>query len=58
MAKAKHVFLRTIQEKKLQYFGHLIQGKGKEKLPMEWKIEGTRRRKAMDMDIWYEGLVR
>ena len=28
MAKAKQTFLRTIQERKLQYFGHLIRGKG------------------------------
>ena len=41
MAKAKQTLLRTIQEKKVQYFGHLIQVKGKQKLLMEGKIEGT-----------------
>ena len=44
MTKAKQTFLRTIQERKPQYFGHLIQGKGKQKLLMEEKIEGIRRR--------------
>ena len=44
MAKAKQTLLRTIQERKLQYFGNLIRGKGKQKLLMEGKIEGTRRR--------------
>ena len=42
MAKVKQTLLRTIQERKLQYFGHLIRGKGKQKLLMEGKIEGTR----------------
>ena len=42
MAKAKQTLLRTIQERNLQYFGHLIQGKGKQNLLMEEKIEGTR----------------
>ena len=42
MARAKQILLRTIQEQKLKYFGHLIQGKGKQKLLMEGKIEGTR----------------
>ena len=40
----KKTLLRTIQERKLQYFGHLIRGKGKQKLLMEGKIEGTRRK--------------
>ena len=31
MAKVKQTLLRTIQERKLQYFGHLIRGKGKQK---------------------------
>ena len=31
MVKAKQTLLMTIQEKKLQYFGHLIRGKGKKK---------------------------
>ena len=44
MVKAKQTLLRTIQERKLQYFGHLIRGKGKQKLLMEGKIEGTRHR--------------
>ena len=44
MAEVKQTLLRTIQERKLQYFGHLIRGKGKQKLLMEGKIEGTRRR--------------
>ena len=44
MAKAKQTLLRTIQERNLQYFGHLIRGQGKQKLLMEGKIEGTRRR--------------
>ena len=44
MAKVKQTVLRTIQERKLQYFGHLIRGKGKQKLLMEGKIQGTRRR--------------
>ena len=42
MAKAKQTLLRTIQERKLQYFGHLILGKGKQKLPMKGKIKGSR----------------
>ena len=42
MSKVKQKLLRTIQERKLQYFGHLIRGKGKQKLLMEEKIEGTR----------------
>ena len=33
-----------VQERKLQYFGHLIGGKGKQTPLMEGKIEGTRRR--------------
>ena len=44
MAEAKQTLLRTIQVRKLQYFGHWIRGKGKRKLPMEGKIEGTIRR--------------
>ena len=44
MAKVIQTLLRTIQERKLQYFGHLIRGKGKPKLLMEGKIEGTIRR--------------
>jgi len=35
MAKAKQTFLRTIQERKLQYVGHLIRGNGKQKLLIE-----------------------
>ena len=44
MAKAKQTLVRTIKERKLQYFGHLIRGKGKQKLPLEGKIEGSRRK--------------
>ena len=44
IAMAKQTLLRAIQERKLQYFGHLIRGKGKQKLLMEGKIEGTRRK--------------
>ena len=44
MAKAKQTFLRTKQERKLQHFGHMLQGKGKQKLLMERKIDGTRHR--------------
>ena len=43
-AKSKQTLLRTIQYRKLQYFGHLIRRKGKQKLLMEGKLEGTRRR--------------
>ena len=39
MAKAKQTLLR-----KLQYFGNLIQGKGKQILLMNGKIEESRRR--------------
>ena len=35
MAKAKQTLLRTRHERKLQYFGHLIQGKGKQKTTNE-----------------------
>ena len=35
MAKAKQTLLRIIQERKLKYFGHVIPGKGKQKLLME-----------------------
>ena len=45
MAKAKQALLRTIQEKELQYFGHLIQQNGKQKLLMKRNREGTRRRR-------------
>ena len=31
IAKVKQTLVRTIQERKLQYFGHLIQGKKKTK---------------------------
>jgi len=41
MAKAKQTLLMTIPERKLQYVGHLIRGKGK--LLMKENIEGTRR---------------
>ena len=44
MTKAKQTLVRIIQERKLQYFGHLIRGKGKQKLLMEGEIEGTRRK--------------
>ena len=50
MAKAKQTLLRTIQERKLQYFGHLIQGKGKEKLLMEEKMEWTQRKAKKDLE--------
>ena len=42
MANAKQTLLRNVKERKLQYFGHWIQQKGKQKLLMERKIEGTR----------------
>ena len=42
MAKAKQTLVMTIEERRLQYFRHLIRGKGKQKLRMEGKIEGTR----------------
>ena len=42
---------RTIQESKLQYFGHLIRGNGKQKILVEGKIEGTRRR-GKQRRIW------
>ena len=55
MAKVKQTLLRTIQERKLQYFGHLIRGKGKQKLLMEGKIEGTRcrgkQRRTLKSDV-------
>ena len=41
MAKAKQTLLRTIQERKLQYFGHLIRGKGKQKLLMKERYMGV-----------------
>jgi len=44
IAKVKQILPRTIQERKLQYFGHLIGGEGKLKLLMEGKIEVIRRR--------------
>ena len=44
MVKAKQILLRTIQERKLQYFGHLVRGKGKQELLVEGKIEGTERK--------------
>ena len=58
MAKTKKTFLKTFKERKLQYFGHLIREKRKQKLLMEGKIEGTRcRRKqrrtwASDVTYW------
>ena len=43
MAKSKQALLRKyIQERKLQYCGHLIRGKEKQNLLMEEKIEGTK----------------
>ena len=42
MAKVKQTLLRTLQERKLEYFRHLIIGK--QKLLMEGKIEETRRK--------------
>ena len=50
MAKAKQTLLRTIQEKKLQYFGHLIRRKGKQKLLIEGKIDKTQRKAKKDLD--------
>ena len=44
MAKVKQTLLRTIRERKLQYFGHLIRRKHKQKLLMEEKMEGSKRR--------------
>ena len=44
MAKMKQTLLRTTQESKLQYSGHLKRGKVKQKLLMEGKIERSRRR--------------
>ena len=57
MAKVKQTLLSTIQERKLQYFGHLIRGKGKQKLLMEGKIEGQdkgkqRRNRTSDVMDW------
>ena len=54
--KAKQTLLRAIQARKLQYFGHLIRGKGKQKLLMEGKIEGTRR-KGKQRKTWSDGRV-
>ena len=55
MARAKQTLLRTIKERKLQYFGHLIQGKEKQKLLMEEKIEWTgcrgKQRRACTSDV-------
>ena len=42
MAKVKQTLLRTIQERKLQYFEHFIQGKGKQKLLKDRKIVRSR----------------
>ena len=50
MAKTKQTLLRTIQERKLQYFGHLIRGKGKQKL--HWK----ERQNGQDAEESKEGL--
>ena len=41
IAKAKQTLLRIVQERKIQYFGHLIRRKGK-KLLMEKKTEWLR----------------
>ena len=49
MAKAKQTLLRTVQERKLQYFGHLMQVKGKQKLLMEVKIGSGQRGKQRTM---------
>ena len=45
IAKAKQTLPRIIQERKLQYFGHLILGMGIQILLMEGKIEGIRHRR-------------
>ena len=52
MVKAKQTLLRTIQERKLQYFGHLIRQKGKQNLLMEGKyeIDKTQRKAKKDLD--------
>ena len=42
MGMAKQTLLRTLQERKLQYFGNLIRGKRTQKLLMEGKTEGSR----------------
>ena len=34
----------TVREMKLKYFGHLISDNGKQKVLLEGKIEGTKRR--------------
>ena len=60
MAKKKQTLLRTIHARKLQYFGHLIREKGKQKLLMEEKIEESRRREKQkrtwitDVTDWSE----
>ena len=52
MAKVKQTLLRNIQERKLQYFGHLIREKGKQKLLMEGRKDrrDKMQRKAKDLD--------
>ena len=51
MAKVKQKLLRTIQERKLKYFGHLIRRKGKQNLLMEGKIEGSRQQRKTKKDL-------
>ena len=44
MVHEKRKFLLTVRERKSKYFGHLISGNGKQRVLLEGKIGGTRRR--------------
>ena len=42
----KRLLLRTVKQRQLQYFGHLIRAGGLQRLLLEGKVEGTKRRGA------------
>ena len=57
MAKVKQTLLRTIQERKIQYFGHLIREKGTQKTTdgRKYKRVKMQRRAKKDLGIEFHG---
>ena len=52
----KRGLLNTIKKRKSQYFGHLIRAEGFQRLLLDGKVEGTRRRGAQRR-TWAKDIV-
>ena len=68
MVNERRSLLRMVKERKMKYFGHLVRANGMQRMLLEGRIEGVKRRGAQrrtwmkDIILWtgmkYEQLVR